>query len=293
VSDMHSYLKSIGFSNIKNRKDVDLIIKLIMEKATFNKKYTIDNNIAIAELSLEVADNIGITIYGEFDSDNKFHLDHYFPYFKSNIISMKEELFFNKKVDTDSYTIMCDDYRLGVSLIFYLQNTIDYIEKKGMLKPPYVYPIILSALSLEGKILMPVEKTENQIRSSIAEVKHRNQLLTEARNGNQEAIDSLTIDDMDLYSTVTKRIQKEDIYSIVETSFYPYGSESDNYTILGIIKDFKQVLNMETKEELYTILISCNQMQFEVCINKNDLLGEPQLGRRFKGNVWLQGYVEF
>jgi len=290
---MHSYLKSIGFSDINNRRDMDMMIKLIIEKATFNKKYIIDNNVTVAELSLEIAENIGITIYGEFDSENKFHLDHYFPYFKSTFVSMKEELFFNKKVDTDSYTVMCDDYRLGVSLIFYLQNTIDYIERKGKLKPPHIFPIILSALSMEGKILLPVVKTENQIKSSIAEVRHRNQLIAEARQGSQEAIDNLTIDDMDLYSAVAKRIQSEDIYSIVETSFYPFGSESDNYTVLGIIKDFKQILNIETKEELYTLLIDCNQLQFEICINKKDLLGEPQLGRRFKGNIWMQGYVEF
>jgi hypothetical protein len=34
-------------------------------------------------------------------------------------------------------------------------------------------------------------------------------------------------------------------------------------------------------------------MIMEVCINKNKLMGEPEVGRRFKGNVWLQGFVKW
>ena len=37
------------------------------------------------------------------------------------------------------------------------------------------------------------------------------------------------------YAMITKRIQKEDVYSIVDTTFIPYGSESDNYTVIGTI----------------------------------------------------------
>ena len=36
-----------------------------------------------------------------------------------------------------------------------------------------------------------------------------------------------------------------------------------------------------------------NELTFDVGINKIDLLGEPQVGRRFKGNIWLQGYINF
>ena len=53
-----------------------------------------------------------------------------------------------------------------------------------------------------------------------------------AKEGNEDAINTLTLMDFDTYSMVTRRIQTEDVYSIVETSFIPFGSESDNYTIL-------------------------------------------------------------
>ena len=41
------------------------------------------------------------------------------------------------------------------------------------------------------------------------------------------------------------------------------------------------------------ILQYCNDMQFDVCINKNDMLGEPKIGRRFKGIIWLQGQLHY
>ena len=39
--------------------------------------------------------------------------------------------------------------------------------------------------------------------------------------------------------------------------------------------------------------INCNELLFDICINKTDLLGEPEAGRRFKGTVWMQGYINY
>ena len=39
--------------------------------------------------------------------------------------------------------------------------------------------------------------------------------------------------------------------------------------------------------------VRCMDAVFRVCINEKDLLGVPAIGRRFKGNVWMQGEVEF
>ena len=41
------------------------------------------------------------------------------------------------------------------------------------------------------------------------------------------------------------------------------------------------------------MMISCNEMMFDLCINKEDLIGEPAIGRRFRGDIWLQGEVAF
>ena len=80
---------------------------------------------------------------------------------------------------------------------------------------------------------------------------------------------------------------------MVDTYFMPYGMECDQYPVLGEILQVDLVTNHITGEEIYLLKICSNELTFDVGINKIDLLGEPQVGRRFKGNIWLQGYINF
>lgn len=291
---MHSFLRAIGFSNIKDRLDLEHLINLITELPSEKRVYTSQDGRILAEVTRLFGKQFGITVRGDYDKEGKFYMEHYFPYVKGSYMSTKEDLSIIKRVDTDAYTGMSDDVRLGVSLIFYLQNVVDHFDElkaRDQLDRPY--PIYLSALSISGKILLPLERDEKLVKSNSAEVQYRRQLITEAKKGNQEAIDSLTIDDIDMYAMISRRAKVEDIYTIVETTFTPYGSESDNYTILGTILDLETVKNDITGEEIYILGLSCNDVIFQVAINKNDLYGEPMVGRRFKGNIWLQGFVDF
>ncbi len=289
---MHSYLRAIGFSEVIDRMELERLLGIIMEQPTEKKTYNMPNNKVFIEVSKMFSKQMGITIRGETDSEGKFYMEHYFPYFKSQYMSTKEETSIIKRVDTDAYTGMCDDIRLGVSLIFYLQNVVDYLSD-GKNQTDRPLPIYLTALSISGKIILPMELDEKLAKNNSADVQYRRQLIAEAKKGNQEAIDSLTIDDIDMYAMISRRAKVEDIYTIVETSFTPYGSESDNYTILGTIVDMDVLVNEYTGEEVYSLMISSNDVIFQVAINKKDLLGEPIVGRRFKGNIWLQGNIDF
>lgn len=291
---VHSYLRAIGFSEITDRAELERLFCIIIEQPTEKKIYNLQNDKMFVEISKTFSKHMGITLRGEYDSEGKFYMEHYFPFFKSNYISTKEEASIIKRVDSEAYTGMCDDVRLGVSLIFYLQNVVDYLqEKKEKSHLDKFYPINLSALSISGKILLPMERDEKLAKSNSADVQYRRQLIAEAKKGNQEAIDSLTIDDIDMYAMISRRAKFEDIYTIVETSFTPYGSESDNYTILGTIIELETLTNEHNGEEVYNLMVSCNDVIFQVVINKKDLLGEPVIGRRFKGNIWLQGNIDF
>lgn len=289
---MHSYLKTIGFSNIKDRIDVEKLIQKVIEAPSVKMIAKTTKKSSIVEYTAEFADGVGITVRGEIDENGQFHFEHYFPYLYGINVSTKEEVYINKRIDTDALTGMCDDYRIGVSLIFYLQNAVEFHEIKRKRKFPITAPITLSALAQEGKIILPTEKNEDKYKNNIENAK-KSKLIAEAKNGDQEAIDSLTIDDIDLYATVSRRIRYEDVYSIVESSFIPYGSESDIYSILGTILDVRSTINTETNEKLFVMQIDCNQLLFEICINSNDLQGEPGAGRRFRGIIWMQGYVDF
>lgn len=289
---MHSFLRAVGFGSVKSRNDEEKLINLVIDNATEKQVFRMSEERSVVELKMEVAEDTGIVVRGETDARGIFHVAHYFPIRCGNSVTTEEPLFVNKRVDTDAYTGMCDDYRIGVSLIFYIQNVVDLLKNPIRKKERRRCPVYLSALATEGKILLPVEKTKKEAEKVKSDLQNRSALIAEAKQGNPEAMQSLTFDDIDQYALVSRRIRKEDIYSIVETSFIPYGSESDNYSILGYINSVEKQTNSYTKEEFYVLNVECNEMNYDVCIHADDLLGEPLPGRRFRGNVWMQGKVE-
>ena len=223
-----------------------------------------------------------------------FHVDYYFPYFKGSGITTQESVSVEKHAEKESFAAACDDLRIGVTLIFYLQNAAEYMQwqyEGSML--PNSQPLTLSGLAREGKILLPVEKDKEAVKIERELTKNRNHLIAAARNGDEEAMESLTMEDMDTYSMISQRIVTDDIFTIVDSYFMPYGIQCDQYSILGEILEVHTGSNIVTDEELVQMTIESNNMQFDVCINRKDLLGDPQVGRRFKGTVWLQGQLQF
>lgn len=289
---MHRFLRSIGFSGITNRKSMDQLLGMIMNNP-HKKKQALINNKKYTEMSMDFGSHMGIRLRGEYDNLGFFHLEHYFPYCTCDLFTSTNDIVVNKRVDTDAYTGMCDDIHIGISMIFYLQNAVDYASLGTDDNTPRKAKLSLSGLSLEGKIILGLEESEQAIKKKKYETNKKNQLIQLAKNGDQEAIDNLTLDEIDLSSRIQERIKTEDLYSLVETSFVPYGSESDNYSILGTIINWNKIANTLTGEEVYQLLINCNDVVMTICINKKDLQGTPMIGCRFKGVIWMQGYVDF
>lgn len=292
---MHSYLRAIGFGDsMRSEHDVELLLDDIFRNYEHQTAVKLeDGNRAFVEVSKSFGPEIGIKLCGEMD-ENGFHRQYYFPYLKGSGITTSEDLTMERKVNGDSFTGVCDDGRVGVSLIFYLQNPGEFMKESisRHLKGNRV-TTTLSGLSLNGMILLPIKKNEEHQEEQNMYFSNRNSLVSAAKNGNQEAIENLTLEDMDIYTMLARRIAKEDVLSIVDTSFMPYGMECDQYQIIGNILFYTKVFNSYTRETLYQMTVECNGMNFDICINKKDLLGDPEAGRRFKGTVWLQGKINF
>ena len=58
---------------------------------------------------------------GEFNEENQFVFDYYFPYSRGTQISSYEDISIERHAEKESYAGICDDIKVGVSLIFYLQ----------------------------------------------------------------------------------------------------------------------------------------------------------------------------
>lgn len=308
---MHKCLRSIGFSEYQKKSKVKELLKELVKNKTEIKVIQLDEESNVCEIRAEILNGIGVAMVGEWKDDGEFSMEYYYPYLLGNHISSQAYCMIQRHTDKEAYSGLLEEYRVGVSLIFYLTNSMEYMEKKAndpnkytddaqsisdlniLDQKPIVSSVMLTGLSYSGKILLPVNKTMNQIESAKVADYKRNSLIEAAKNGDEDAMESLTIEDIDLYAKVSRRVLKEDVYSIVETCFIPCGVECDQYNIIGEIIEIEELKNPMTNEEIYHMVLNCNDLNFHLGINKKDLLGEPIVGRRFKGQIWMQGIVNF
>jgi hypothetical protein len=287
-------LRAVGFSQIKDRKELIKMITASIQNAEKRSYVTTKDNVMLAEFAKDYADRIGVAVCGEFDDEDKFIYEYYYPYLIPTGVSTEEDINVERHAAQYSYAGVVNEPRIGVTLIYYLQNMVPYVKLENENKFPIKGTTLsLSSLSVQGQILMPIAKTDEEKAVARKKTNYRNNLINNARRGDESAIESLTLDDMDLYTSISRKIRKQDVFSLVDTYFMPYGVECDHYSVLGEIIECTRVTNYVTKENIHIMRINCNDLEFDVCINEVDLLGEPAVGRRFKGNIWMQGVINF
>lgn len=288
---MHSYLRAIGFSEIRNKNQTDPLILQAISQPTSRIITSVSNTTSMVQINKEYGSDMGISIIGEYDEKGTLNIEHFYPYLIGNYTTHEEEIHIDKHSSNESYAGVCEDFNIGVSLIFYLQNIADYIRTKWLNKFADIpTEVKLTGLSTKGVIIYNVKET-TPIRKNDKDQTSRNNLIAAARAGDVEALENLTIDDMDTYTIISRRSRHEDILSIVKTYFMPSGIETEQYSVLGEIIDVKPIINNLSNEKVYNIGIDCNNTKLNICINEKDLLGQPEVGRRFKGQIWLQGVV--
>ncbi len=286
---MHSYLRAIGFSEYNTKEKVMELFSLAVQNPDKQTALVSNAPETYVELSKEFCNDMGIIWHGTI-LDGEPDFDYYFPYYEGTHTFLRKGFNVEKRLSRNAFSGLIEDLRAGVSVIFYLINALDYMEWDENKQINYTKtPLALSALSIEGTILLPVNMSESEMQKRKKESSHRTKLMTAARNGDEDAIESLTFEDMDIYTKISKRIMSEDVFSIVTCSFMPYGLECDKYTIVAEILEVKKTKNMVTDENVWMLLLDYNGILVDLAINALDLLGEPEVGRRFKGSIWLQG----
>ncbi len=290
---MHRYLRAVGFSNIQKREEYEELIKFTSECYQTEETAVTEEGEDFSERRKAFAGQMGLMVRGIYNDKDEFQAEYCVPYFTGKSERFYEDMVIERHAEKESYSGVCDDMNLGVSLIFYLQNVTEYLNRKryGRMENATA-SLVLSGLSIEGKILMPVYQ-KLPVVSEIKASQDRSQMIQAAREGDEDAIENLTLEDMDMYSMISRRITDEDVFSIVTTHFMPCGVECDHYNVMGEIMKVDLLENNKTHEKIYSLTIETNEIIMDICINQKDLLGEPKPGRRFRGIIWLQGLVHF
>ena len=291
---MHNFLRAVGFRDIHKRSELKKVLKRTLVDSDEKQYVTLGDDSIAVEYRKDFSSSLGLCVCGEFSDSADFDYEFYYPYFKGRYVSTNAEIAIERHSEKETYAGVFDDSRVGISIIFYLQNRLDFL-KASMKSDIYEIraSVILSALASSGSIMLPIKKNQRQIQNYKKDIINRNNLIMAARQGDEDAMETLTLEDIDTYSAISRKILDEDVFSLVDTYLMPYGVECDLYSILGEILEIHEEINNLTNELIYIITMNCNDLIVDVCINRKDLVGEPAKGRRFKGTVWLQGRVGF
>lgn len=287
-------MNAIGFGNIISKRELKNILTQVRTSFTQHDLIAQDEEMDICEYQKEYGAGIGIAMFGDRDIHEEFEKNYYYPFFLGTGITSRADVYIERRMDREAYAGICEDMKVGINLIFHLQNTVELLKERQRAKKSVKYKsVTLSGLCNGGTILLPVLKDKEQEKRQKEEIHNRMMLVSAARTGDPAAIESLTMDDIDTYSKVSQRLVSEDVFSIVDTYIMPYGIECDHYSIMGVILELQIIINEYTKEEIYVMRLDVNELVFDICVPVKSVIGDAAVGRRFKGNMWLQGRINF
>lgn len=287
---MHDYFAALGFFEKSRYREM---IAETIEHPDEEARTTNEDGTSTIQCNKQYGENFGVSVVGEVNELGYLDVEYCYPYVLGEN-SIYQEIQVEKHSDKNAYSGVFESIHIGIPVIFYAQNFVHYLNMRKYKELfPSVNNVVVSALSKEGMIILSVQKDPRQAEKELKINYKYDRLVQEARKGDMEAIENLTLEDMDLYSQISKRTKKEDVLTIVDSYWMPYGIETDKYSILGTITNVKEDENRKTHEKVYILSVVCNCVDIQVCISKKCLQGEPKVGRRFKGVIWLQGSLEY
>lgn len=294
---MHAYMRSIGLTEDKiTEYDVDRLCDSVYEEYDHMESVRDEEKkVTFLELTREFGKGMGLKVLGQLDNLG-FHRTSYFPYVKGTKEGSGAGVGIQKKTNGDSFIGVCNDGRIAAPLIFTLQNPGLYL--RGRKEDPgreCAVTTTFSALGSQGRIILPAKtKAERNAMMQSTWTEERTDAVELAKMGDEKALQTVTFQNLDLYTMAQARIQDgEDIFSVVDTYFIPYGMESDQYHILANIDRVIPLRNTVTREPVWKMELCCNGLAFDMCVCERDVEGYPSAGMRFKGDIWLQGRINF
>ena len=201
---MHKFLRTVGFSNYKKKHDIEKLLQDLIDQIDPSQihKIQIDEETNLCQVRAEMAHDMGLDIYGEMDEFGVVRPEYYVPYMLSHDSSSTADCSIQRHTDRETFAGLLDENRVGISLIFYMENAMEYREKRMNKENLDVDHVNLMGLSSGGKILLPIKKTAKQVQMAKVALKERVDLIEAAKNGDEDAMETLTVDDIDMYSQI-------------------------------------------------------------------------------------------
>ena len=239
-----------------------------------------------------------------------------------NIFPM-DHIVVERLIRDESYVVDAGPVTSGVTLVFSLQNPGEYLElmeevenlpgesrkfevnARSDLGDMELQAVggaaSFGALASSGRILLPMSPDRKsaypyfppfkQVRRPLSDdptpLQDLDQLAALAEHSDRIFDNQIAL----AHSAGKRMANGENLYSVVDTMFMPFGAECDLYSVLGEIEEVLEDKNRITGTELWILLLNCNGIRMTLSVPKKSCEGVPAKGRRFEGDIWLRGAV--
>ncbi len=292
------YIKSVGFSEYNTKEKAESLVASIIKDPDTKTTVGKGGGEVNVEYYRAFGKNFGLLVRGTVGENEELLIHSLVPYAEGRWLTDIHELEVDIDEVSDNYIGYCEEVRSGTPISFFLQNVIEYLDVEDEMTEAdkdeiYVDGIRLTAFCIEGTVILPIDKDEEDILAEEEEDALREMLLDKARSGDENALNILEEEALEASDALKERLQKEDILSILEGFFVPVGESSDIFSVLGSIEEIEYLENVQTEETVYLIKVKCMNIFIDVYVNEKDLVGHPTAGMRFKGTCWLHGKIDF
>ena len=152
---MHEYLRAVGFSSIENKEQLKHLLEMTEDSYQSEKTAFSGNGNDFSERKKEFAPRMGIILRGEYDEKGDYQRDYYFPYFEGTQEKFYDNISIERHAEKESYAGVCEDLSMGVTIIFYVQNIVDYLSERHLNHlSSCTARIRFSGLSIDGRICL-------------------------------------------------------------------------------------------------------------------------------------------
>lgn len=289
---MLSYLSAVGMKQYNTSEKIKDLINDVVSNSTGKYISNFKEDQIKIEYYKKLNEKVGLIVRGQMTDKEEMTIDLLLPYCLGEYMSNIVEVDVQNDQEGPIYYAICEEEDTATEIDFCLQNVVDYLDI-GDDEEVFLNGVVLTGLSIEGKIILNVDKDDVEQELQEEEEEWRKDLVKLARQGDTNAIELLDIEAEEIDEVIKERLQEEDVFSVIEGLFMPYGDEQGIYSVLGTIMQIDTLTNKYTDEVVYNLHLESMGIKFEVSINKEDLTGEPSVGMRFLGICWMQGRVIF
>ena len=282
---MNLYARSIGFRDWSASEEERFIVSA-MENV--DEAETAEVNKEVNRLTLLISTSYSYTtgIYLHCDiRDKSLNYNMHYPYVCSGKGKVRKTFFVRRRNMDEGFIAYVSSEKLSNAICFHLINMNDlilYLTDRKMITEE---DLLKEGI---GKINSLVLEDINVRLSGLA----RYGVIILASGDNAKMPNYVRQGVTPTREDLWVRAYKEDAMSLINTTFMPDGTEQDSYYIIGNIISVKEERNIFTNEKFFLLELETCGENVTVAINKQDLVGVPKAGRRFKGTVWLQGFAE-